>query len=599
MFILGVNAYHAGASACLIRDGAVVAAAEEERFNRVKYCAGFPTRAIEWCLSEAGISAYDLAHVGISRNPSANLHKKVLYAVRRRPSFNLIRDRLANAAKVRDPKAALVEALGLRASDLKAEFHNVEHHVAHMASAFFVSPYPEAAVLSVDGMGDFCSTMWGLGRGNCLQVQGSVTFPHSLGIFYTAVSQWLGFTKYGDEGKVMGLAPYGEPTYLDEMRRIVRPQRDGTFELDLDWFVHHAGGATMTWECGSPELGTLYSPRFIEVFGPPRDPSVSDAHVSGRTTVRGARSIHPDVCEYPLHFLDVAASLQAALEEAEFDLVNMVQRQTGQTALCMAGGVALNSVFNGKIRPRTAFEDIYIQPAAGDAGTSLGAAYHIYHHVLGHPRTFVMDTSSTGPRFSEEEIAAILERRGVHNETFNDELQLCRGVANLISRGNVVGWFQGRMEWGPRALGNRSILADPRRAETKDVLNSRVKHRERFRPFAPSILREDTSAYFQQSYPDPFMLKVYGIQPHQQSAIPAVTHVDGTGRLQTVDRESSPLYWHLIKSFADLTDVPIVLNTSFNENEPIVRTPDEALDCFERTRMDALVIGQHILRKPT
>jgi carbamoyltransferase len=284
------------------------------------------------------------------------------------------------------------------------------------------------------------------------------------------------------------------------MRRIVRPQRDGTFELDLDWFVHHAGGATMTWESGSPELGTLYSPRFVELFGPPRDPSGPNTHALGQANIRDARSIHADVRDYPVHFLDVAASLQAALETVEFDLVNMVQRQTRQTALCMAGGVALNSVFNGKIRPRTAFEDIYIQPAAGDAGTSLGAAYYIYHHVLGHPRTFVMDTSSTGPRFSDNEIAAILGRRGLHYETFSNELEMSREVANLISQGNVVGWFQGRMEWGPRALGNRSILADPRRADTKDVLNSRIKHRERFRPFAPSILGEYTSSYFEVAF---------------------------------------------------------------------------------------------------
>ena len=354
----------------------------------------------------------------------------------------------------------------------------------------------------------------------------------------------------------------------------------------------------MTWESGSPELGTLYSPHFVEVFGPPRNQSASGSPASDRAGGNGARSIHADVGDYPVHFLDVAASLQAALEKAEFDLVNMVQRQTGQTALCMAGGVALNSVFNGKIRPCTAFEDIYIQPAAGDAGTSLGAAYYIYHHVLGHPRTFVMDKSSTGPRFSDGDVAGILGRRGLHFESFTDELRLCREVANLISQGNVVGWFQDRMEWGPRALGNRSILADPRRADSKDVLNSRIKRREKFRPFAPSILQEHTSSFFTQDYPDPFMLKVYGIHPHQQAAIPAVTHVDGTGRLQTVDRDSDPLYWQLINCFAGLTDVPVVLNTSFNENEPIVCTPDEALDCFERTRMDALVIGSHILRKP-
>ena len=598
MYILGINAYHAGASACLLKDGVVVAAAEEERFNRVKYCAGFPTRAIEWCLAEAGLSAYDLAHVGISRKPSANLHKKVLYTLRRRPSFNLIRDRLANASRVHDPKAALVDALQLRASDVKAEFHNVEHHLAHMASAFFVSPYDDAAVLSVDGMGDFCSTMWGVGHGNTLQVHGSVTFPHSLGIFYTAVSQWLGFMKYGDEGKVMGLAPYGEPRYLDQMRRLVRLQRDGTYELDLDWFVHHAGGATMTWESGSPELGALFSPRFVEAFGPPRDPHANSAPAAATTELHGSsRTTHPDVAGYSARYLDVAASLQAMLEEAEFDLVNMVHRNTHQRALCMAGGVALNSVFNGKIRPCTAFEDVYIQPAAGDAGTSLGAAYYIYHQLLGQPRTHTMNSAYTGPRFSHQEISALLGRQGVSSQRYRDENALCCDVARLVAEGNVVGWFQDRMEWGPRALGNRSILADPRRRDTKDVLNLRIKHRERFRPFAPSILEEATSSYFEQDYPDPFMLKVYGIHPRKQVLIPAVTHVDGTGRLQTVSRDSNPLYWHLIKSFEQLTDVPVVLNTSFNENEPIVCTPDEALDCFNRTRMDALVLGSHLVRK--
>jgi carbamoyltransferase len=601
MYILGINAYHAGASACLIRDGQLIAAAEEERFNRVKYCAGFPTEAIRWCLAEAGISVYDLAHVGISRNPSANLHKKVLYTLRRRPSFHLIRDRLANAARVRDPKAALIEALDLDAASLKAEFHHIEHHVAHMASAYFVSPYQEAAVLSVDGMGDFCSTMWGIGRGNRIDVHGSVNFPHSLGIFYTAVSQWLGFGKYGDEGKVMGLAPYGEPVYLDQMRNIVRLQRDGTFELDLDWFVHHAGGATMTWDAGTPELGPMFSAKFVDYFGDPRDRhrngTVPPSEVADLGRSRG-RTAHPDTAGYPTYYLDVAASLQAMLEEAELELVNMVGRKTGQTALCMAGGVALNSVFNGQIRPRTTFKELCIQPAAGDAGTSLGVAYYIYHHVLGNPRAYVMQQSYTGPQFSDDAVAATLDRYGLAYERHDDDEALCRATAELISAGKVVGWFQGRMEWGPRALGNRSILADPRRLDMKDVLNARIKHREKFRPFAPSILDEATGAYFDQDYPDPFMLKVYGVLPERRADIPAVTHVDGTGRLQTVAQDANPRYWRLIKAFENLTGVPVVLNTSFNENEPIVCVPEEAIECFQRTNMDALVMGANIVRRP-
>jgi len=584
MYILGINAYHAGASACLVHDGELVAAAEEERFNRVKYCAGFPTEAIKFCLAEAGISAYDVDHIGISRNPSANLHKKVLFTLSRRPSFSLIRDRLANAATVRDPRAALVESLGLDRSRLRAEFHNVEHHLAHMASAFFVSPYDNAAVLSIDGMGDFVSTMWGVGRGTRIDVLGSVNFPHSLGFFYTALSQWLGFPKYGDEGKVMGLAPYGEPTLMDEMRKIVRSQRDGTFELDLDYFVHHSSGVTMTWDAGTPVLGTMYSDRLVELLGEPRPDAPCVPAPDSPTGL-------------PRHYLDVAASLQTMLEEAEFGLVRMLQHATGSEALCLAGGVALNSVFNGKVLPTTPFKDIYVQPSAGDAGTSLGVAYYIWHQVLGNPRGYVMSSSYTGPEFGNDVTERALRSRGIPYASFDDEA-VCRRAAELIAAGNVVGWFQGRMEWGPRALGHRSILADPRRSDMKAILNARIKHREPFRPFAPSILLERTGEYFEQDYPDPFMLKVYCVRPEKRDEIPAVTHVDGTGRLQTVDREASPRYWQLIKEFENLTGVPVVLNTSFNENEPIVCRPEEALDCFMRTRMDALVIGNYVIEKP-
>ncbi len=574
MNILGINAYHGGASACLIQDGRLVAAVEEERFSRIKYQAGFPVESIRFVLAEGGITPRDLDHVGISRKPTANLMKKALFAFQRRPSLRLITDRLNNSFKVGDLESVFAESVGIDRSELKAEFHNVEHHLAHMASAFFVSPFEEAAILSVDGMGDFVSTMWGIGEGNRIRELGEINFPHSLGLFYTAVTQWLGFPKYGDEGKVMGLAPLGEPVHLDKMRKLVKVREDGTFELDLDYFVHHAEGATMTWNEAEPVLGTIYSDSFVTLFGEPR----------------------VQYAEITKYHEDIAASLQAMLEEAEFALVRKLQRDTAQTALCMAGGVALNSAFNGKILPCTEFEDIYIQPAAGDAGTALGVCYYIYHQVLGNPRTFVMNDSYTGPQYSDDQVRAALDSAGVGYVRLEDD-ELVRRAAQIVADGNVLGWFQGRMEWGPRALGNRSIIADPRRDDMKDILNARIKHREKFRPFAPSILQEHVGEYFDQTYPDPFMIKVYNVLPEKRSVIPAVTHVDGTGRLQTVEREHSPLYWKLINAFNDLTGVPVVLNTSFNENEPIVCRPEEAIAVLQRTKMDALIIGHYVVEK--
>ncbi len=366
----------------------------------------------------------------------------------------------------------------------------------------------------------------------------------------------------------------GAPNYMDEMRRMVRVQSDGTFELDLDYFVHHAEGATMTWQDGGPTLGMLFSPKMNELLGEPREP---------RT-------------EITQRHMDVAASMQAMLEEAEFALVRKLQADTRQDTLCMAGGVALNSAFNGKVLPDTPFKDIFVQPAAGDAGTSLGVCYFIYHQLLDQPRNFVMTDAYTGPHYDNDAIKAVLERNNL-TYTELDEDALVRRGAEIVSQGNVLGWYQGRMEWGPRALGNRSIIADPRRDDMKDILNARIKHREKFRPFAPSVLLEATGDYFDQTYPEPFMIKVYGVLPDKQAEVPAITHVDGTGRLQTVDRENAPLYWALIHAFGELTGTPMVLNTSFNENEPIVCTPDEAVDCFLRTKMDALAVGNYLVEK--
>lgn len=574
MYILGINAYHGGASATIIKDGRLIAAVEEERFTRQKYWAGFPTQSIRFCLKAAGISVQDLDHVGVSRNPSANLIKKVMFTVTRRPSLSLLKDRFKNAAKVGDLKSQLATALSVEPNSLRAQFHNVEHHRAHMASAFFVSPFNEAAILSVDGMGDFVSTMTGTGQDNKLAVLETVNFPHSLGNFYTVICQWLGFPKYGDEGKVMGLAPYGQPRYMAEMAKILRWQRDGSFELDLDYFTTFADGNLMSWDGGTPQIPYLFNGNLARLLGEPRQP-------------------HEPLTEY--HH-DVAASLQKTLEEVEMAIIYKLQQETGQKNVCMAGGVALNSSFNGKLLPCTDFEEIFIQPAAGDAGTSLGVCYYIYHQLLNQPRTYEMTHAYTGPEYPNTDIEAALKRYNLAAQTLDDDA-LCDRAAELVAGQNVVGWFQGKMEWGPRALGNRSIIADPRYAETKDILNARIKRREKFRPFAPAILAKATADYFDQSYPDPFMLKVYNIHPEKQAEIPAVTHVDGTGRLQTVERQINPRYYGLIKAFGEKTGVPVVLNTSFNENEPIVCTPAEAIDCFVRTRMDALVIGNYLVKK--
>jgi carbamoyltransferase len=594
MIILGINAYHGDASAAITRDGRLVAAAEEERFNRVKHCAGFPAEAVRYCLSAAGVTISEVDHVGISRDPSAHLHKKILYAATRaaksvsgldrakaRPGspggrglIGTVSERLANTARVRDLKEELARSLGVPKNRLRAEFHNVEHHRAHLASAFFVSPFERAALLSIDGFGDFISTMWAVGEGSTIDVLGQVEYPHSAGILYTATTQFLGFPHYGDEGKVMGLAPYGEPRFMEEFRDMIRTEEGGRFRLNLDYFLHHSEGVEMSWDDGSPAIGRIFSDEYVERFGPARMPGVP-------LTEREC---------------DIAASLQARLEEVGFHILNNLHEQTGLTDLGLAGGVALNSVMNGKILLKTPFRRVYVQPAAGDNGTALGVCYQVYNNLLGRPRDFVMEGAYTGPEFSDAEIRRELEASGLGYESYDDR-EVTRRAARDIAEGAVVGWFQGRMEFGPRALGNRSIVVDPRRAEMKEILNERIKKREPFRPFAPSILEEQVGEYFEQTHPAPTMLMVYQIKPERRAAIPAVTHVDGSGRLQTVSRRTNARYYQLISDFFELTGVPVVLNTSFNENEPIVCTPRHAIDCFLKTRMDVLYVGNHAVRR--
>jgi carbamoyltransferase len=568
--VLGLNAYHGDAAAALVVDGKLVCAAEEERFNRIKHCAGFPAQAAAWCLAHAGLSAGELDHVAIGRDPKANLGHKVLRTLLHGASPRYLKARLENAARVRDVRSELAAALG---AEVGADLHHVEHHQAHVASAFFVSPFEDAAILSVDGFGDFASTMLAEGRGPSFRVLDRVLFPHSLGIFYTAVTQWLGFPSYGDEGKVMGLAPYGTPRYLDEMPRIVQP-KDGLFELGLEFFRHDQEGVDMTWDEGTPSIGRLFSDRMEESFGRAREPGT----------------------ELTATHEDVAASLQAMLEEMYLHLVRALWERTRIPRLCLAGGVALNAVANGRIRPETPFEDVFVQPAAGDSGIAVGAAYFVWHQRLGRPRGFVMDAAYTGPAYSDAECEEALAAGGLRGERL-DDAALFPAVAQRIAEGAVVGWFQGRMEFGPRALGNRSIVADPRRADMKDVLNSRIKHREPFRPFAPSILAEATGEWFEQDYPSPFMVLVYRTRAEKRELVPAVNHVDDTGRLQTVTREANARFYRLIEEFARQTGVPILLNTSFNENEPVVMTPEHAVETFLKTRIDLLVLGNLVVTR--
>lgn len=569
MKILGLNAFHGDAAAALFEDGILVAALEEERLNRVKHWAGFPALAARACLDAAGGGAPE--HVAISRDPRAHFWTKVKRLATRPGDWTRTASRVKNTVDVARLGARLGEA-GIAHPD-RVRVHFVEHHRAHLASAFFASPFDEAAVVSIDGFGDFSSVMWGVGRDRRIDVRGGVQFPHSLGLFYTAFTQLLGFPKYGDEYKMMGLSAYGRPRFAAAVRDVVRVDGDQV-RLNLDYFIHHTTGVEMTWDGGEPALAPVYSAKMVEAFGPARVPR---------------QPLQPQDA-------DLAASVQAVLEECYFALLNAVHEKTRLDTVCLAGGVALNCVANGMIFERTPFKHLYVQPAAHDAGTSIGAALHVWHEVLDQPRGFVMRHVHYGPEYGDAEIERELRAHGLDVQKL-DQRQLVDGTARELADGRIVGWFQGRMEFGPRALGGRSILADPRRPDMKDTLNARIKLREPFRPFCPSIVAEATGEYFETDYPSPFMVQAYKIRAEQRARIPAVTHEDGTGRLQTVERDVNPLYWSLLTRFGELSGVPILINTSFNENEPIVNTPAQAIDCFLRTKMDGLAIGSFLVTK--
>jgi len=603
MKILGLNAYHGDSAACLLLEGKLVAAAEEERFRRIKHWAGLPTQAINYCLEEAKLRLEEIDHIAINRKPGVNNLRRLGFVLTRWPHPKLMAQKIKNIRSAASIKEALQESYGI---ELKAEVHHVEHHLAHLASAFLVSGFSEAACVSIDGFGDFASTAFGVGRGTEVKIDSRVYFPHSLGIFYSALTQFLGFPNYGDEYKVMGLAPYGEPTFLDPLREVVRVRPDGTFRLNLKFFRHHIGNVSYTWKDCAPEVGTLYRHSLIDLLGPPRKPDdpIEQKHK------------------------DLARSVQATYEKAFFALLQALHKQHPSDNLALAGGCAMNSVANGKVYRRTPFKKMYLPAAAGDAGGAIGAAAMVQAQLdkAGEVRSSEIEdrtlesqlpsssydlrskrslnSAYLGPDASEEEIHALIawKKKEIGDAQctisyVGDEEELLKKSAQAIADGKIVGWFQGRMEWGPRALGNRSILADPRKSEIRDILNAKIKRRESFRPFAPSILREEAAEWFETDDDVPFMMQVFQIRPKYREMIPAVTHVDGTGRLQTVHKETNPRYHRLIEHFRELTGIPVVLNTSFNENEPVVCFPEEALDCFLRTKMDVLVMGSFVLER--
>ncbi len=580
MKILGLNAYHGDSAACLFVDGKLIAAAEEERFRRIKHWAGLPTSAINYVLEEAKLRLEEVDHIAINRKPGVNNLRRLGFVLTHWPHPKLIAQKIKNIRSAASVKETLQANYRI---EIKAEVHHVEHHLAHLASAYLVSGFNEAACISIDGFGDFASTAFGVGQGSEVKIDNRVYFPHSLGIFYSALTQFLGFRHYGDEYKVMGLAPYGEPNYLEPLREVVRIRPDGTFRLNLKYFRHHIGNVSYTWKDCAPEVGTLYRRRLVGLLGPARRP------------------------DEPLEqkHKDIARSVQATYEKAFFALLQALHKQHPSDNLALAGGCAMNSVANGKVYRRTPFKKMYCPAAAGDAGGAIGAAAFVLSTLNSQLSTDTpLMTAYLGPDASEEEIHALIDWKkkeiadaGCTTSYIGDEEELVSKTAKALADGKIVGWFQGRMEWGPRALGNRSILADPRNAAIKDVLNAKIKRRESFRPFAPSILREEVAEWFETDDDVPFMTKVFQIRTKYRDMIPAVIHVDGTGRLQTVHKETNPRYYRLIEHFRDLTGVPLVLNTSFNESEPVVCYPEEALDCFLRTEMDILVLANFFLER--
>ena len=591
MNILGISCYFHDASAALLRDGELVAAAEEERFTRKKHDYEFPQNAIEFCLRVGAISSSDLDYVVFFEKPFVKFERLLLSTMQMFPkSHRVFREAMVSwLADKLWIKHLIQKKLNVPASKI---FFS-EHHLSHAASAFFCSPFEEAAILTVDGVGEWTTASLGIGKGTNIKLLKEIRFPHSIGLLYSAFTAFLGFEVNEGEYKVMGMAPFGKPRYVETVRRLVRSSRDGSFELDMDYFSFHYS------------TDTTFNKKFVELFGAPRDPkALFFTPSSGYPSYFGEKpSDYKQLGKRNQHYADIAASIQAVTEELILNLAESAYRDTGLKQLCMAGGVALNSVANGKILRQTPFERLYIQPSAGDGGGAIGAALYAYHQVLGKPRRFVMQHASWGEEHGPAETEGFLKEAGIRYRRIEDEEKLIDYVVDRLQEGKVVGWSQGRFEWGPRALGHRSILADPRRADMKDIVNTKIKFREPFRPFAPSVLAERTDDFFllpqaERHYPARFMLYVVDVKEEKREVIPAITHVDGTGRLQTVRKDVNTKYYRLIEAFGEATGVPLVLNTSFNlKGEPIVNTPREAFNTFSQSGMDVLALGQYIVEK--
>lgn len=575
MIILGLNAYHADSSAAIFVNGELLVATEEERFRRVKHWAGFPSEAIRFCLKEANCSLEDVTAITIGRDPSAKRDRKARFVIRHpRAAWSMWSQRSANKDDIEKLHERFEEVEpGVDTQMVQAKIQFIEHHRSHLASAFFSSPFEEAAVLSIDGSGDFTTTMMARGKGTDIEVLDSLDFPASVGLFYTAFTQYLGFPHYGDEYKVMGLAPYGAPRFQEQVATFLPIEEGGWYRFPMK--NYRLDGGVVSYPDNLPTVASLFGPRFEEVFGPTR------------------KKGEPLTQEH----MDLAASVQRHCEEVIFHLLRRLHEETGLDRVCIAGGVAQNSVANGKMTRNTPFKEVYIPSAGHDAGISMGSAQYHIHCGLSQPRVPSLKYAHTGCRFSNEEVEAFLKSEGVEYIRYESEAELYDVVSDALVDGKVIGWFNGRAEFGPRALGGRSIIVDPRRADAKDLLNSKIKRRESFRPFAPSILSEHVKDWFELDEPVPFMEKVFPIRPERHDEIPAVTHVDGSGRLQSVYADATPRYHALISAFHAKSGVPILLNTSFNENEPIVNAPEHAYACYARTSMDMLVMENCVVRR--
>jgi carbamoyltransferase len=591
MNILGISCYYHDAAAALLRDGQLIAAAEEERFTRVKHDFSFPKSAIQFCLETAGIRGSDVDYVAFFEKPFRKFDRILMTVLQTYPlSYKVFRESMITWMIDKLWVGATISAeLGIP----KDRVLFCEHHLSHAASAFLCSPFDEAAILTVDGVGEWVTGTWGWGRGNHIDLRKQMEFPHSLGLLYSAFTAFLGFEVNEGEYKVMGMAPYGQPRYVDKVWKLIRQDPDGSFSLDMDYFsFHHSTDRT-------------FNRRFVDLFGEPRPPKMLFFTAeSGFPSYFGTPPANYDeLCGLNQHYADIAASIQKVTEEVLLGMARNIYKETGMKRLCIAGGVALNSVANSRILRETGFEELFIQPSAGDGGGALGAALWADNMLLGHPRRFRMDHAYWGKSYGAAEIREFLEQGRIGYKYIENNGQLLDQVVERLQQGKVIGWFQDRFEWGPRALGNRSILGDPRNANMKDIINTKIKFREPYRPFAPSVLAECAEAYFDlpnaaQHYPARYMLYVVPVRPAKHSILPAITHVDGTGRLQTVFRDANPKYYGLIERFAQATGVPVILNTSFNlKGEPIVNTPANAFNTFSKSEMDTLVLGNFLIEK--